>query len=348
MTTPPDDTIEVAGAPDVPSLRFRRVRQPADYEALTAVGNASRAADNMEGVATVEQVVRAYEHPDNSEPVKDMIVAEIDSQLVGFSRTQWSLEQSGRYRYWFGLSLLPEWRGRGIRRAMLRWIEARIRQIAATHPAGAPKGMDIGLNEKSVELIALLTEAGFRPERYFLEMIRPLDTPLPDFPMPAGLELRPVRPEHYRLIWEASNEAFRDHWGSSLPSEEDYQLWLGDKDTFQPELFQVAWDVAGNLVAGQIRTYINETENEALQRRRGYTEVISVCRPWRKRGLARAMIAESLRVLKARGMTESSLAVDSENHTGATRLYEACGFTVDYVSILFRKTIDPHPTGANP
>jgi len=50
--------------------------------------------------------------------------------------------------------------------------------------------------------------------------------------------------------------------------------------------------------------------------------LISVRRPWRKRGLARAMIARSLHVLKEQGMTESCLNVDTENLSGATRIYE--------------------------
>ncbi len=78
-------------------------------------------------------------------------------------------------------------------------------------------------------------------------------------------------------------------------------------------------------------------------RRRGFTENISVRRPYRQRGLARAMIAESLRVLKARGMTESALTSDSENLTGAVRLYEECGFATTLRIIAYRKPLDLTP-----
>ena len=36
---------------------------------------------------------------------------------------------------------------------------------------------------------------------------------IPDCPLPEGLEVRPYQPEHLRKIWDASNEAFKDHWG---------------------------------------------------------------------------------------------------------------------------------------
>ena len=63
-------------------------------------------------------------------------------------------------------------------------------------------------------------------------------------------------------------------------------------------------------------------------------------RPYRRRGLARAMIAESLRTLKARGMTQAALNVDSENLSGATRLYAACGFVVESTWLSYRKPLE--------
>jgi GNAT superfamily N-acetyltransferase len=88
-----------------------------------------------------------------------------------------------------------------------------------------------------------------------------------------------------------------------------------------------------------VRTFINAAENEKYNRKRGYTEFISVRRPWRKRGLARALIVRSLRLQKDCGMTESALGADSENVSGATRVYEDCGFRVTKRNTLYRKPI---------
>lgn len=339
MPAPDHDEITLPNAPDVPGLIFRHFRGKSDYPAITTVDNASREVDGMEWVLTVEDTAREYAHLVNSDPARDMIVAEIDGEMVGFSRGVWLLELSGLYRYWFPLNLVPAWRGHGIRRAMLRWMEERMRQVAAAHPPDAQKLFSTWAPKKAQSLIALLEDEGYKPARYFNKMVRPLDENLPDYPMPDGLEMRPVLPEHYRLIWEASDEAFRDHWGYSHLAEEDYILWLEDPVIFTPELWQIGWDVEKNEVAGQVRTFIDDLENEKQGRRRGYTEFISVRRPYRQRGLARALIAESLRVLKARGMTESALTVDTENLSGAVRLYEDCGFrTVDY-SISYRKPL---------
>jgi GNAT superfamily N-acetyltransferase len=335
-----DDAITLSDAPDIPGLVFRRFRGASDYPGMAAATNASRAADGWDWVLTTDDVAREYAHLVNSDPTRDMIIAEIDGAIAGFTRGEWWREDSGLCLYWFSLVLAPQHRGLGICRAMLHWIEARLRQIAADHPADAPKTFTTGTPDKAISLIALLEDEGFRPARYFNKMARPLDEGLPDFPMPVGLEMRPALPEHYRLIWEADNEAFRDHWGHAPAEEAYYQEWLEDPVIFTPELWQIAWDVENNEIAGQVRTFIDALENEKHGRQRGYTEFISVRRPYRKRGLARALIAESLRVLKARGMIESALTVDTENPTGATRLYADCGFKVISRSTSYRKPLD--------
>lgn len=334
-----DETVIVPGAPDVPGLRFRHFRGPADYAAIAAASNASRFADGREFVTTVEDLARYYAHLPNCDPATDMVVAEIDGALAGFSRVEWYREADGSYRYVFPIILHPDWRGRGIRRALLRWAEARARQIATGHPTDAAKIFGTTAFSQAGSLAALLEDEGYRPARYFSHMVRSLDSPLPDFAMPPGLEMRPVRPEHYRPIWDASEDAFRDHWGYSPAPEEEYHEWLENKTLFTPELWQIAWDVANDEVAGQVRTFIDALENETFHRQRGYTEFISVRRPYRRRGLARALIAASLRVLKARGMTESALTVDSENLSGATRLYETCGFAVESRTTIYHKPL---------
>ena len=93
------------------------------------------------------------------------------------------------------------------------------------------------------------------------------------------------------------------------------------------DLWVVAWD--GDEVAGVVQNWIWPEENERLGVKRGWLEHISVRRPWRRRGLARAITAASLRQASASaGSTEAMLGVDSENPNGALGLYEGLGFEV--------------------
>ncbi len=100
-------------------------------------------------------------------------------------------------------------------------------------------------------------------------------------------------------------------------------------------LWRVAWD--GDQVAGSVMSYIWRSENENLGVRRGWLERISVRRPWRRRGLARALIASALVGLSDAGMEDAMLGVDTENVTGALRLYESMGFVVRDRQTQFRK-----------
>ncbi|MFL5733192.1 MAG: GNAT family N-acetyltransferase, partial [Chloroflexia bacterium] len=169
------------------------------------------------------------------------------------------------------------------------------------------------------------------------EMVRPNLEDIPDLLLPDGIEVRPVRPEHYRAIWEAENEALLDHWGIAVPDEEDFVRWQNHKH-FQPDIWQVAWD--GDQVVGMVRNFILPEENEHNNRLRGYTEYITVRRPWRKRGIASALIARSFQVLKDRGMREAALGVDTENSTGALGIYEGLGFHVTKSGATWHKPME--------
>ena len=152
--------------------------------------------------------------------------------------------------------------------------------------------------------------------------------------MPDGLEVRPVEKNHIRTIFNASNEAFRDHWGYREFSWEEFQGWMNDP-TFTPELWKIAWD--RDRVAGVVMNIFNQKENEEYQRLRGYTENISVGRPWRRRGLAKSLIVQSMQMFKEMGFTETALGVDAENTSGALNLYISLGYTVTKKHTTYRK-----------
>jgi ribosomal protein S18 acetylase RimI-like enzyme len=80
--------------------------------------------------------------------------------------------------------------------------------------------------------------------------------------------------------------------------------------------------------------------NEETGQRRGELAGVSVRRRWRGRGLARALVADSLRALRDAGMTRATLGVDAENPTGALGVYEANGFVVPRRGLNLRRPLD--------
>ena len=101
----------------------------------------------------------------------------------------------------------------------------------------------------------------------------------------------------------------------------------------------VGWD--GDEIAGGVISEINEAENAALGRRQGWLASVFVRRPWRRRGLARALVMRSLAVLRDRGLTSAGLGVDADNANEALRLYTECGFEVTMRSTAYRKPMVP-------
>ncbi len=330
-------TIPVPGAPAILGLRFRHFAGPTDFPAMVEISNRSAAADGVERVTSLLEVSNFYAHPVNCDPERDLILAEVSRNLVGYARVSWREELGGLRLYFHWAALLPEWRRRGIGRALLRAGQRRLREIAAELPPAPASTLSAQLAESEVGANALLQRDGYRPARFSYLMVRPTLEDIPELPLPEGLEVRPARAEHYHRVFQANEEAFQDHWGFIPRNEEDYERWLGEPAT-SPSLWQVAWD--GDEIAGMVLSFINTEENLAFRRQRGYTEDVCVRRPWRRRGLARALLARSLGLLRERGMSEAALGVDTENPSGALQLYESLGYRPVQSWTLYRKPVE--------
>jgi mycothiol synthase len=332
-----NEKIFLPNTPAISGLTFRKFRGEADYPKMAALIAACKVADGVERSTNVDDIARTYRHLENCDPQTDMLFAEINGQVIAYGRIWWDeLLEGIRLYHPFGF-LHPDWRGKGIGRCMWAAAELRAREIATGHPRETPKFFQVELFESEKGLIALLENRGYQPARFEAFMVRDLSEPFPEAAMPPGLEVRPVKPEHIRPIFDASNEAFRDHWGSRDESEEEFKAFQ-ESPEFHPELWKVAWD--GDQMASVIHNFVNEKENVEYQRKRGYTEGICTRRPWRKLGLARALLVESMQMFKEMGMTETALSVDAENLSGALRLYQSVGYRQDKLMINYRKPIE--------
>jgi mycothiol synthase len=333
----PSDRIAVTGAPAIAGLAFRRFRGQADYPLMVAILNACNAADQLDFINTVEEVAWVFAHLTNCDPQQDMLFAEVQGETIAFSRVWWVEESTGE-RLFKSLGFVrPDWRRRGLGAAMLAYNERRLRAIAREHPAAITKLFRVWATDTEDGAQALFAATGYEPVRHYIMMTRPIGLPLPNAPLPAGLEVRPVEPGHIRAIWEAMWEARRDHWGYVEPGEQDYERWTRGR-LFAPELWKVAWE--GGQVAGMVLNRLDEAQNEQHGRRRGYTQDIFVRRPWRRRGLARSLLVQSIHMFRELGMEETALGVDTQNPSGALRLYESVGYRAVQRHTFFNKKLD--------
>jgi GNAT superfamily N-acetyltransferase len=330
--------LQLPDAPTIAGLRFRRYRGEVDLPAMVRVGNAAHDADGVDEVVTVEGMTVDYANLTNSDPFQDVLLAEVDGLVVAHSRVEWEDENNGGRTYTdFGF-VHPTWRRRGLGRAMLRENERRLREIAANHTHDKPRWLgSFGADRDESNTYLLLSE-GYVVVRHFYDMVRPTLQDIEDFPLPEGLEVRHVSQEGFRQVFDADAEAFRDHWGGVDSSEEAFQRWVNGP-TFDLSLYLVAWD--GDQIAGGVLNIIDPIENAARRHQRGVLGSVFTRRPWRRRGLARALIARSFHLLTERGMTSAALGVDAANPNEALALYESSGFSVHRSYAAYRKPFDP-------
>lgn len=316
-----------------------RPASAADWPAVTAIVNAARRADGADEVRTTESLVSEYAAV---VPERDAVIAEVDGAAVGYAVGQ-VVERDGVLVADLTGAVHPARRRQGIGTALLRRTRDGAAERMAADPRPFPRELWSYALDSETGLIAMLGAEGFVPIRFGYEMRRSLAGELPDCPLPAGLQLRPVVEADYRAIFDANEEAFLDHWGHRPATEDDFREMCYGPDV-RPALWCVAWD--GDQVAGVVMNAVFADENAQLGIARGWLDRVSVRRPWRGRGLAKALCCASFRVLRAEGMTEAWLGVDGSNPTGAVQLYEGLGFVVAKGWKAYARPVDgPAPTG---
>ncbi len=295
------------------SLRLRPAKWD-DLEAVTQLIYDVCAADGDTSVAvTPEELKHEWRSPGFNLERDAFIVETSDGRIVGFEEFNnghaHAILQADGYVH-------PAYKGRGIGTSLLRAVEARaVEEMALAEPE-VRVALRSTIDNRDPSSHELHRNEGYQPLRYHWRMEIVLDGPPPDPKFPQGIELRPfIKGEHDIPVWQAQNEAFRDHWGSHDQTLEEWKRSRFDDPEFNPSLWAIAWD--GDQVAGF-----------SLNRYRmgiGWIRTLGVRRPWRKRGLGEALLYASFGEFYRRGMKTIGLGVDAQNPTGATRLYQKAG-----------------------
>jgi len=204
----------------------------------------------------------------------------------------------------------PEARGRGIGSELLDRAEAWARER--------------GLARMHVHVVnddgrRLAEDREHKLVRYMWRMEIELAADLPEPAPPDGLAIRAYRPgADDEALHAAHEEAFADHWEFTPEPFDEWLRWRHGRSDYHPDLWWVAVD--GDEIAGAALCF--------GERHFGWVLSLFVRRGWRRRGLGFALLQCSFRALGQRGHTHVGLEVDSENETGATRLYERAGMHV--------------------
>jgi mycothiol synthase len=252
-----------------------------------------------------------------------------DGRVVGYEEFGNEVEHVQLYADGY---IHPEFKGLGIGTTLLRAVEARAREDIQLADPDSRIFIRSTIDNKDEQGHSLHQTEGYFSIRYHWRMEIKLQGPPPAVTLPDGIVLRPfVKDEHAIVVWQAQNEAFRDHWGSHDVTFEEFAHNRFDAARYDPTLWAVAWD--GNEVAG---FSINRFRMGI-----GWIGTLGVRRPWRKKGLGLALLQYSFGEFYKRGMTTIGLGVDASNPTGATRLYQRAGMYVASEFATYEKELRP-------
>ena len=245
-------------------------------------------------------------------------VVERDQKPVGFAAC---IERDAESMCW--ISVHPDASGRGLS----SWLVARGEERALVVSS---RTLRLGALAENAAAERLFAAQGYREARHYFTMRINLDHELELPVWPDGIGVATFRPEDARAVHAALNEAFAEEWGwHSAPFEEwrEHRLEAPHTDV---TLWFIAWE--GDEVAGVARCEDNRDGG-------GWVGAIGVRKPWRGRGVGRALLLHAFAEFGRRGDPHVGLGVDAENPTGATRLYESVGMRMIKEDVIFEKEL---------
>jgi ribosomal protein S18 acetylase RimI-like enzyme len=224
----------------------------------------------------------------------------------------------------FALGLVhPEYHGRGFGTFVTTLGEPRARGVMDRSPAAGRFTVHGSRFLQNADARRLFEDLGYERVRTWWRMGVELERGVREVPMPDGLTLRPFDVERdARPVYEALREAFLDHWGEA---SRPFDRWLHFVSGLAGGKGFVLAAMDGDEVAGVL---VAETKGGG-DPSSGIVGDLGVRRPWRGRGLGLALLGEAFDEFRRRGLERAVLTVDSTNPTGATRLYERAGMTVE-------------------
>lgn len=297
----------------------------ADLPALLDLLLAANHADGNATGETLTDLEHEFEDP-WSDPARDAVVlANPAGGLIGFGRVFVNPVSNidPASAAFLTTSVHPDARGKGLEEDLLDWLEARGRERlkgSATHR------LRIAHADQLTDEIDRLLRRGYRPIRSYFRMRRDVDPSLPEAAIPDGVTLRTFTPEWSAALWAAHTAAFADHWGYVIETPDEFDAVVLGHSAFRADLTVLA--CAGPDVVAYSINRVPVDENTRTGISEGVIGLLGTQHAWRGRGLAHALIQESLRRFAAAGLQRVALTVDAENTTGALGLYERLGFAM--------------------
>lgn len=209
-------------------------------------------------------------------------------------------------------------------RELLDWAEMRAAELGPRVFSGAWS--------PATDILDGLEARGFRRVRSSHRMLVDLDGSEPAPLWPRGVAVRTFEPGDERTFYEVHQEAFEDSWEPIQEPYDEWAHWQLTPPAFAPELWFLAHE--DGEPAGIAICHPHRARADL-----GWVRILGVRRPWRRRGLGRALLLHAFAEFRRRGLVAAGLGVDAQSLTGANRLYEQVGMRVVARFDIYKKEL---------
>lgn len=301
-----------------------------DAPAIVRLDHATLEADGRDDPLSLDEVLEEFE-PSWALPEERSVVAVAPTGEL--HALAWIHLRPGSHRARTTFVVHPDARAGDVPRRLLAEVFDRVRGLDGTGAFADAGVVEIEAQPHQEHRVALLEEAGFRPQRRFHELRRDLTATIARPEPPTGTRIARWDTRWSEPARLAHVEAFADHWGSTPPDRERWQHdFLHGK--FRPDLSFVAVTEDGE-VAGYLLAHVFEQDWKVRGYRDAWIGTLGTRRAWRGRGVASALMLRSMHRMRDVGMEYAAIAVDSQSQTGADRLYAQHGFELQRVHVNY-------------
>ncbi len=288
---------------------------------------------------TLERLRNEYETPGFDITSSVHLVFNQDEKLAGLIEV-WD-EANPPVHPYLWMTVDPDLENQGLEEYLLAWAEERALQVFDRVDPELRIALRSHSDHAIESSITAKLAAGMTQIRHSFRMRIDMKQK-PEIPVwPDGISLRPYNPERdARVVYEADEEVFQDHFGFIKEDPEEgfgkFMHHMTGDDSYDPSLWFLAVDENDEIAAICLCCRYGPEDKEA-----GYVSSLGVKRPWRRQGIAQALLLETFGEYYKRGKTKVDLEVDAESLTGATDLYRKVGMFVLRQFDLYEKELRP-------
>jgi GNAT superfamily N-acetyltransferase len=305
-----------------------------DLQTAVEVMNAVTQADVGKRDFTAFTVGRYWQSDDMNLSTDTLLIFALDGRAAGFAQF---IVETPPTPYDVDTWAHPTFVNAGVGEALLQWIDQRAEQALLRAPADVPASLEhVYVYAQNRAAQQRLEQFGYTRERTFYRMAIEFDGPPPEPRLPQGISIRAFqRGVEERVVYDAFVEAQADEWGQDKPLPFDKWLYyfIEVEENFDPEAWFLA--VEGETIVG----YALCRWDRAGEPDGSTVRYLAVRRPWRKRGIALALLHAAFGSMYRHGKRGAGLGVDATSYTGADRLYVRAGMRRAFETLSYRKVL---------